>query len=188
MRRKMKLLQKGQAVSVAVWVEMTAGCAGVGFLEQQGCKDVHRGTQQCHSCLHLQKQLVGQQPVSLHWEPPFALLAGWNKLRKLPPACLAEHPSKNWPMLGSSETSECPDPAFSVTETRCHRDEGRKIVKMSLRRTVRLYLIWPNDIVGFVVLVVSKPQNSSFPAGNKSVQITWTVPAVGLCRIWGYSC
>lgn len=62
----MKLLQKGQAVSVAVSVEMTAGRAGVGCFEQQLCRDAHRGTQHCHSCLHLQEQLVGQQPVFLH--------------------------------------------------------------------------------------------------------------------------
>lgn len=118
----------------------------------------HRGTQHCHSCLHPQKQLVGQQPVSLCWEPPFALLADCHKLRKLPWACQAAQPSKNRPVLGYSETSECLDSSFSVTETGCHRDGGRKIVKISLRRIVRFYLIWANDVIWFVVLVVSNPK------------------------------
>lgn len=68
----------------------------------------------------------------------------------------------------------------SQKETRCHRGGGRKRVKISLRRIIRLYLIWTNGIIWFVALVVSRPQNSSFPARNKSVQITWTVPAMRL--------
>lgn len=127
--------------------------------------DAHMGTQHCHSCLHLQKQLVGQQPVSLHWEPPFALLADCNKLRKLPWPCPAAHPSKNRPLLGYSETSECLDSGFSVTETKCHRDGGRKIVKICLRRIVGLYLVWANDVIWFVVLVVSKFEIPPFLPG-----------------------
>lgn len=100
MRKKTnKLLMKGQAVSVVVWMEMMLVSAGIGMLRAAGMQGCAQGTT---ALTQLSTPLVACCRSAPHLSAPrtsfFKAFARWNLLRKLPGA------HRSWPVRGYRES------------------------------------------------------------------------------------